>query len=415
MKRQWSYLILFLFYGCVCFSKQWILAVGESKILHKIQHKTVLITNGNVIKLRDFENQKLLIGLKTGQSQLQIGDQSIDVVVVSKRKKNYLNEVSKDLASKKGLKLKVRQFCPEIHGRLLRLEDYTDLFKFHPGKKLRNCDSPFFFNAKIDPIIQTPFLNYLKKIFTKTTYRFFINQKQQLIIKKNQTINSKQLEEKLLKMGIYHKVSDTFYSQLQYHLKIIAVGKDLLDKAGIRLPQSAEMSSPNRFERIDNTMLQNILSEGKHFNIIDSYLYPLPGKKAEFHSGGEFPLLIKTETSSDVRWKNYGILFNIKNNQIEQTTVNTHIHFELSNIEETSSGNQIPSIKKQTGSLQFQSLLDRPQLVLSFSMQGEGLETTGYNFLRSLSLFKILFDTEQKRKQQYQILIFITAKLEELI
>jgi hypothetical protein len=131
-----------------------------------------------------------------------------------------------------------------------------------------------------------------------------------------------------------------------------------------------------------------------------------PGE-AELFSGGELPIRTKTNFSSHVSWKPYGLLLRLKITHLAGENIRLEIQTEVSQLDLTAGNDDIPGLKANRMKTQVDALMGKP-LLLSGLLQEESREQAkGLPWISKIPILGLLFGSEEYLKARSELVAIL--------
>lgn len=415
MKHFTYLIIIFILSNPAIAESTIILGIGSTKTIDSSNDPQIYISNGLALKVKILGNKLLLIGKSKGHSELRLGDRKYQIQVTSKRSYHIYLELNKILENKLGLEVAMENFCPVIKGKVLKLEDWLELKrKFSVLKKPKNCLLTYAFQAKIESSIQNKVSSIIESISKFKNLRVEISDLGTLIVKSHKKKLDKSSLSVLASYGLQPIYLEENEYNLSFEIEMIAVGKKSLEDLGLNLSKTFIYNASKGLNKeLLNARLNLLVQRGEYEKIIHAEILSSSMGLASFHSGGEIPIKINTENSSNVLWKKYGFLMKIKPKKSYSEKLLAKLDFEFSNIDSAAQGDQPPSIQKHELSNQVMLNLNQRNILLNFSHTGSKSGEESFSFLRGVPLVRDFFKSKNGILQNYYILLSIIPKKQE--
>jgi hypothetical protein len=390
-----------------------ILGVGQSISLPKGLSAKAYVSNGNAVRAKSMsQDQILIIGKALGSSEVHIGKKSWVIEVTSKHAFLIYQKLESVLKNIPSIKATLNMHCPSVEGKLLRWEDWVKIQRTMTfEKRPSHCKQVYQFNASIDPVLQTTTPPFLRDITSRALIEIQYDKNNFIQIHKTSFSKSDEIEQLLDTHGLLLMPSTPGSETYQFQLELLAVSESEVKNAGLLLPREAEinLNSQNLQEELI-AKLSSLADNGKLENLLETNLQLSKKQKAKFHSGGEIPISLISENSSQVTWKSYGFLLNLEILDSIGDQVLLSLELELSNIDSSVSIQNIPSIQKHEYKNKIHLRDNQKTNIFHFKLLSDQSSKSSFHFLRNLSLFKKLFSQEYERKQNYHIFINLQRK-----
>ena len=150
-----SLFFFLLFFPCISMADWIFLPEGGSKTLEVSPSQDVYVSNGKVIKVKDFGGKILIFARKKGLSHIVNGNLQYKVRVLEGNTYRVLRRFQSILRKFMGLKVRIEGSQITVYGELLRLSDWKTLSQMASSIKSSNKKEPlYFFRASLSHEIQ---------------------------------------------------------------------------------------------------------------------------------------------------------------------------------------------------------------------------------------------------------------------
>ncbi|MDR1434202.1 hypothetical protein [Candidatus Endomicrobiellum devescovinae] len=199
-----------------------------------------------------------------------------------------------------------------------------------------------------------------------------------------------------------------------YENKARSLGTELPDSISIsefNIPSILESGSWGRDTKFFTTL--KVLEENGAAKVLSQpKLVTKPGANAKFMVGGEIPIVATGVGTSSVKWKEYGIIIDIKPTVSKDGKIDIVIEIELSRIDHSVQvAGGYPAIRKRKASSHLQ-IKDGDTMVLAGLIETTKTKTRkGVPFLCNIPVLGLLFGVTRYNEEKTNVLIFVTTKL----
>jgi pilus assembly protein CpaC len=145
--------------------------------------------------------------------------------------------------------------------------------------------------------------------------------------------------------------------------------------------------------------------------------YPSPklvtksGATAKFMVGGEIPIVATGVGTSSIKWKEYGIIINIKPTLSKDGKIDIVIETELSRIDHSVQVAGYPAIRKRKASSHLQIKAGDTMVLAGLIETTKTKTRKGVPFLCNIPVLRLLFGVTRYTEEKTNVLIFVTTKL----
>ncbi len=391
------------------YANEVLISVGESYVLGVPKNQSIQVGSGRILRVVDNETSLSLIGKKIGSTYLRNGNQTWDIHVVNPNNKEFILEAREFLKNARGLQLNIEDGAPVIIGELLAFQDWLEL---HELALKHNAE--YIFKPKVDSELKKISLEHWKSMnvdFSQTQIEWdpspHIIYSDKAKRKPNNPLSSFGLEmsksENLLQIG----------QAVQLQIVIAEVSRSMSTEIGIDWPTTANAQVSPKLKGPDsiNVLIKAAASEGEAQVLASPTLLARSGGQAEFLAGGEFPIRQSSRYSNSITWKKHGIYMQFKPLADNKGRLKLEMTTEISMIDEGLSIENIPALKTNRISSQF-DLEKAKTIVLSGLIKNiKGHSRAGLPLLSQMPVLGKLFGSEKFRQHKTELIIFVSPKI----
>lgn len=158
--------------------------------------------------------------------------------------------------------------------------------------------------------------------------------------------------------------------------------------------------------------LINFLSQNGQGRILaNPRLLCRSGEKADFIAGGQIPVLLVSERSASVEWKEYGIMLHISPEVDENGNIMTEISAEISSLDKSTSLSGIPGIITRRVRTSV-TTMDGETVALSGLVSSiEGNDINSIPAVGDLPIIGELFKSRSFQDKKSEMIVFITPRI----
>jgi pilus assembly protein CpaC len=135
------------------------------------------------------------------------------------------------------------------------------------------------------------------------------------------------------------------------------------------------------------------------------------GATAKFMVGGEIPIVATGVGTSSIKWKEYGIIINIKPTLSKDGKIDIVIETELSRIDHSVQVAGYPAIRKRKASSHLQIKAGDTMVLAGLIETTKTKTRKGVPFLCNIPVLVVLFGVTRYTEEKTNVLIFVTTKL----
>ena len=392
------------------------MAIGESVLLSTRPLENLRFQKKGLVSLKDLGSQIILTGKKLGETRLHVGKRIYHIRVLRKNLFESLNQLQRWSKGKRGPKIKVTTDHISIAGRLLSFHDFKDLENF------TRENSQFRITAKITDRLQKQIRSYVIQRLQQANLLAGILSFQPHMQLRTGVRNDKQKSryKKLLRPFGIELILDPEELQqtpvLKIELYIAHLKKSFLRQWGVEWPGKFSANVlPGEATKFDlfTLSLQTLESQGFGQILANPTLITESGKKAEFHSGGEFPIVTSNRFNNNVQWKRYGLSLKVTPKANASKNLKVVLQLELSNIDQSMAINNIPALTQSHLKTEVNMKTPRPILLSGFLRQDFGRNSQGLPWLKQIPILKPLFSNGQIHNSEMELVFILLPEFYE--
>ena len=413
--KKTSLFLIFLCLSCPALGENFNIAIGESIQLPTHATENLYFQKKGLVSLKDLGSKIIITGRKLGETKLTMGKKNHHIRILRKNLFQTLKQLQKWSEKKRGPKIHVTNQHISIGGQILSFHDFRDL------KKFTEETSNFQITARITTQLQKKIKTYITKILRKTNLTpgtlDFQSHLQMKIDKKNQ--KQKNRYKKLLNPFGIELISDPdeLIQTPVIKIKLYAVHlkKSFLKKWGLEWPGNFSanvLPETTKFEFF-KLSLQALEAQGSGQILASPTLITESGQTAEFHSGGEFPLVTTNQFNNRVQWKPYGLFLKTTPKVNARKNLKVTIKLELSNIDQSLAINGIPSMTRSHFKTEVNLKTPRPIVLSGFYRHESGKNSQGLPWLKRIPFLSSLFANGQIHNSEMELAFILLPSFYE--
>ena len=221
-----------------------------------------------------------------------------------------------------------------------------------------------------------------------------------------------------------------FFASLVYSEKMIEISVEITEinenksiQLGIQWPSeisAVETNIPSilesgAWERLVpfTSTLKALETNGAAKVLSKPKLVTKSGSTAKFMVGGEFPVVATAIGTSEIEWKEYGIIMEITPTVMADNKIDMKLKTELSRLDYNAPVAGYPSIAKRQASSHLQ-VKDGETMVLAGLIETtKGKVKEGIPILCDIPILGALFSVQKNNDTKTNVLIFVTTKILE--
>ena len=345
------------------------LAPGEQKIIPITKLARIAVGNGKIIEVKFPKNKNfiLLVAKSIGVSSLilWVEDKKTDlytVRVIEPSLKNMFSEIERSLGGIEGISVNLLGQKIIIEGSLYKAQDKRKVENLAKGNDM------ILDMTKINKEMLPFTASLIKKDLAEKGFPGIEVQPSGEKIFLRGEVRSKEESEAVLDIArsIFPEISHSLKISLELEkmvlvdLKMAEIKKTASKSLGIKWQDSVQFST--NFSKSTGSGAVGTFSLGDGFNttlnvmeakglvkiLANPKLVLKNGKKGSFQAGGEIPIRLVGERTTNVIFKNYGVILQITPKIDREDNVSMEINVEISDINVSASVDGIPGISKNS-------------------------------------------------------------------
>lgn len=395
-----------------------VLSPGRFIELNSTPGEILKNSNTSVVKTQDLGSKVILYGKKKGLSQLHLGQRRYSVIVTTPDNHNLYELLDAQIKNFLGLSLNIERQQLIVRGHLYRWSDWVRLSKIAAAS-----NEKFHFEAEINPIVRQSAEAELNKILDQHSLPpvawswsappvAFLPHAQKNILSAVETalgpfgIKVQLREDQLL-----------IEPSIEVEVLIAEVSSRFDQKFGLRwgqegqftlLPQDQlQTSLQATLDALENRGLGRVLATPK--------LLCRSGHKAEFHSGGEFPVTVITPggqqfAMQNVIWKKHGMILEFEPRADRLGRLQIKLMAELSMLTDFEAGEGIPGLI--VNRIQSSFDLESPRTIALSGLIREDWHKghQALPFIHQIPILGSIFKSQNFINKKSELVVFVTPR-----
>ncbi len=391
--------------------------IGRTVPLPINSKTSIHVSNGDILKLREFNHQVLATGIKEGEATLTVGKATFKVVVARDADIKSYKKIKASLKQMRGLTVSIQNGRAVVSGELLRNKDWENLYQLSLEENLR-----WIMSAKISEEDHSTLNKRIDGILSEASIpipSISLQPHFQAIIPADQKNYKERYLKTLEPLGF--KITEDKNALLlepmvDLNVQMVELKKSSFRKLGISLPDSysAQVLPSENYKVVGNTFevaLNAMEQDGSAKIIAEPHLSCRSGKEATFLAGGEFPIKIINFQTNDIQWKKHGILLSFKPLADRSGKLSLSLSVEISLLDQAQAVDGVPGLLVN----RVQSHLDLKEsqtIALSGLIKEQsGQSNQGIAALKNIPIIGLLFSSEDFRNDRTDLVIFVTPKV----
>lgn len=389
--------------------QQVLVPLGGRKKLSVPGNEDVVVGSTRFVKVSDQGSYLLLFGKKAGSTSISIGSQAWQVHVLSNSEIAFFEELQSYLKSVRGLQTEIHDGKIRVVGRLLAATDWIEIASI-AGKYSAELN----FEAKLDEDMKAEITEVWKSRFPSEMA------KHRLVWDPHPHIAVAEIGKGRVHFLRHYGVplvedKDALSIDLPVKVKIVIaeVSRSLNRDIGIDWPQTAtaqispKLKGPSQLD----VLIKAAESTGEAQVLASPTLLARSGGEAEFLAGGEFPIRLVSKHTNEVSWKKHGIYLKFRPKADISGRMKLEVITEISLIDEGLSVDNIPALKTNRISSQFDLPKSQTIILSGLVKRLSGHSSTGIPALHRIPIIGKIFGSEKFRQEKTELVIFVTPEI----
>lgn len=372
-------------------------------------------SNSKVIKVRDSNGKLILNGRGLGQANLTVGNRLYRVEVLAEKQFKSFSQLETKVNKFEGLRLQNKSGRVVISGELLRFSDWKKI-----AELTREEDLEYDFQAKIgqDVLIEaTHHFQQLARDWLLPEPHFSLSTSAMIVLG----------SEQASQLGLYEKLYKPFGFVIQtsssglvlepsvgVKIFVTEVRKKFLRRIGLRWPSQHQATllptaTADPTQAIVN--IEALEQDGNGKILASPYLICRSGKEAKFLAGGEIPIKVTGHRNSQVLWKQYGVLLNVKPKADSSGRMSLHLTTEVSMIDTSQTIDGVPGMLSNRIETHFDLKKSQTIALSGLIKRQEGKSKEGLPFLSQIPVLGTLFSSQEYLNDETELMIFVTPQV----
>lgn len=390
-----------------------VLGVGAQTLIAVPGSGRLHVSDGRVLRAEDLGAKLRLTGRKAGVAMVTTRDTVHVVTVLSSTAYPIYRTLQNLIATMRGLHLVASEGQVIVHGKLLRLSDWTRLAHAARG-------GGYVFRADPDPAIRDEVAREFDRLVREAGLPPLDLQFGPATARLSSTRTDLKTRA-LTVLGPYGFTIETSSDALtleplvRVQILVTEIRKTMIRKLGIAWPESTTAQLLPSFQppgRQPMAIELKALEDSGAGRILASpNLLCRSGKEAQFLAGGEFPIKITTNKRQDVVWKKYGIMLKIKPKADFSGRMSIALETEVSTLDPHRTVDGVPGML--TNRIESHFDLRRSQTIaLSGLIKQESAQNSqGLPGLSSLPVLGHLFSSKEYNDHKTELVVFVTPEV----
>ena len=392
------------------------LSIGRSALWPVPSSGAISVSNGSIVRVGDRGHAVQITGLKLGSAVVRSGFRTLQVSVIPEASYRFYSSLHAALEGRRGLTLVSDSGALAVSGRLLRAEDYFALARSVPSAPA----GAYSFSASIEPEVLGEVMSELNKRLravglAHVDIRFTPPAVATVGVEPRDA--RLRAEKVLAPFGIHVESNSSVLSLeplVRIRLVVAEIKKSFKRAFGLHWPSAiggvimpdlsvAFNGSPFQFDMLEDQGWGRVLASPN--------LLCRSGKEAEFMAGGEFPIKISSFKSSEVIWKNYGVMLRVKPLADVSGRMSIAIETEVSELDQAHTVEGVPGLFTNRMQTHFDLASTRTIALSGLIRSSQGSSTSGLPGLSSLPILGPLFGSREFKDEKSELVIFVTPEV----
>ncbi len=392
------------------------LSIGRSAAWTVSAAGEISVSNGAILRVVDQGHIVKITALKLGSAVVRSGARRLEVNVLPEQAYRLYESLRDAVHDRRGLEVSAGSGNLKVIGRLLRSSDWLAI-------AAALSDAPagkFTFQAQLEPNVETEIrkaldlrlaavgLSHVDLRFTPAAIASVGTEPK----------DARERAEKILSPFGIHVDSNASVLSLEPMVRVKILVAEIKKNfkrtfgvqwpssiSGVLLPTSLLPSEPLEIS------LQALEDHGWGRILASPTLQCRSGKEAEFMAGGEFPIKLASYKSSNVIWKNYGVLLRVKPLADVSGRMSIAIETEVSALDDAHTVDGVPGLLTNRMQTHFDLSSSRTIALSGLIKNDLSRHTSGLPGLSSIPILGALFSSEEYKDDRSELMIFVTPEV----
>ncbi len=415
------------------------ICIGHQHLIHLKGIKRVALANPAIANLRvlDSGDELLITGTGNGNTNLTIWLKSnekktIEISVWSRQQWEIKHGIERIIGNSGGqIKISRDGEKVSVTGTLNDIRVYRKLMKYISLNQER-----ILCNISITPDLITDAIQELKESLYKINFKNIkLTRMVDTICLEGEVSSDDELKKidsitsdypGLIKNFV--KIGNSLKKMVEIDVHVLEINRHFLRNIGIdwqdflELSSSIQVSKPIPRGKLSGSVnissgisaLINFLSQNGQGRILaNPRLLCRSGEKADFIAGGQIPVLLVSERSASVEWKEYGIMLHISPQVDENGNIMTDISAEISSLDKSTSLSGIPGIITRRVRTSVNTTNGETVALSGLVSSIEGNDINSIPAIGDLPIIGELFKSRSFQDKKSEMIVFITPRIVE--
>jgi len=409
-------LLFILCLSCSALGEDLALSIGRSASWPVSSSGSISVSNGSLIRVGDLGHSVQITGLKLGSAVVRSGLRTLQVNVIPEASYRVYSALHAALEGRRGLSLTSESGELRVSGRLLRAEDWLAIASALP-------DAPagaFTFAATVEPDVLGEVrakLNERLRAVGLAHVDFRFTPAAIATVGLEPRDARERASRVLAPFGIRVEANSsvlTLEPLVRVRIVVAEVKKSFKRDFGFRWPSAlGGVLLPDFSVAFKGADFQFDMLEDRGWGrvLASPNLLCRSGKEAEFMAGGEFPIKISSFKSSEVVWKNYGVMLRVKPVADVSGRMSIAIETEVSELDDAHKVENVPGLLTNRMQTHFDLTRSRTIALSGLIKSSQSRQTSGLPGLSSIPILGPLFGSSEFKDDQSELVIFVTPEV----
>ncbi len=201
--------------------------------------------------------------------------------------------------------------------------------------------------------------------------------------------------------------------QIDIDVKIVEISNSTGRQMGLELPGEYDLTRHTVLPAIEIDSIVHLSeSHGLARILSNPSLSANDGESASFHAGGAIPIKLSSRYSSNIEWKNYGVILNFTPKVISDDVVELSIASEFSSLDsETSSNKDVPGFVVREVKTVVTMDSGRSVVISGLVNKNSSNANKGLPGISDIPVLSDLFSSNDITSQNTELAIIVTASI----
>jgi pilus assembly protein CpaC len=392
------------------------LSIGRSALWPVSSRGTISVSNGSILRVSDQGQTLKVTALKLGAAVVRSGFRTLEVNVIPESSYRLYASLHGAIQGRRGLSISAADGSLKVVGRLLRADDW-----FAVADAVSGVDAgKFTFAATLEPTVESA---ARKEIAARLMTAGLAHVDLRFSPDVTATVGTEpkdahsRAEKILAPFGIRVESNSSVLALeplVRVKILVAEIKQSFRRQFGVQWPEvlSATLLPERLFPSGSVAIgIRAIEDNGWGRVLASPNLLCRSGKEAEFMAGGEIPIKLSSLRSSNVVWKNYGVMLRVKPLADLSGRMSIAIETEVSALDDSQKVDGVPGLLTNRMQTHFDLTRSRTIALSGLIKSDLSNHSSGLPGLGSIPILGSLFSSKDFRDDRSELIIFVTPEV----